>query len=71
MELDKNEENVFNQVKLKGSSGITKNMLKKNLNLAQGIITSCVKELIKEGMIREYKTKRNTVIYIASGFLPD
>jgi hypothetical protein len=30
-----------------------------------------LKELIKEGLVREYKTKRNIVIYVASGFVPD
>lgn len=51
MQLDINEQNILNQIKLKGSQGMNKNALKKTLNLSQGIITNCLKELIKEGLV--------------------
>lgn len=52
--------------------GVNKTMLKKLVNLPQNVVNFCVKKLIKEGLIREFKTKkRNQVVYLARGFLPD
>ncbi len=52
--------------------GITKGVLKKVTGLAQGLVTSSLKFLIKEGIIREFKTKtKGQSIFVASEFNPD
>lgn len=70
--LEQNDESILNEIQLKGSMGVNKTMLKKLVNLPQNVVNFCVKKLIKEGLIREFKTKkRNQVVYLARGFLPD
>ena len=70
--MDKNEENILNQIWLKGSQGVNKGFLKKFCNLSQGLVTNSLKSLIWEGLIWDFKTKKKgQCIYVASEFNPD